>query len=129
MPPSAFPGDVPITPDVVKQHKLDAEELERMKRALGREPTYTELGVFSVMWSEHCSYKSSRFHLKRLPTKGPRVTADVSLAGRFLVYMPFAARVGVSRKIGDRAERARLRKMVEEILPEDSGGVIIRTVS
>jgi len=64
-----------------------------------------------------------------ISTKGPRVTADVSLAGRFLVYMPFAARVGVSRKIGERAERARLRKMVEEILPDDSGGVIIRTVS
>jgi ribonuclease G len=64
-----------------------------------------------------------------ISTKGPRVTAEVSLAGRFLVYMPFAARVGVSRKIGDRAERQRLRKMVEEILPEDSGGVIIRTVS
>ncbi len=64
-----------------------------------------------------------------ISTKGPRVTADVSLAGRFLVYMPFAARVGVSRKIGERSERQRLRKMVEEILPEDSGGVIIRTVS
>ncbi|HMC55361.1 MAG TPA: Rne/Rng family ribonuclease [Gemmatimonadaceae bacterium] len=64
-----------------------------------------------------------------ISTKGPRVTADVSLAGRFLVYMPFASRVGVSRKIGERAERQRLRKMVEEILPEDSGGVIIRTVS
>jgi ribonuclease G len=64
-----------------------------------------------------------------ISTKGPRVTADVSLAGRFLVYMPFASRVGVSRKIGERAERQRLRKMVEEILPENSGGVIIRTVS
>ena len=64
-----------------------------------------------------------------ISTKGPRVTAEVSLAGRFLVYMPFAARVGVSRKIGDRAERQRLRKMVEGILPEDSGGVIVRTVS
>jgi ribonuclease G len=65
-----------------------------------------------------------------ISTKGPRVTADVSMAGRFLVYMPFApSRVGVSRKIGERAERQRLRKMVEEILPEDSGGVIIRTVS
>src|SRR5688572_27450004 len=64
-----------------------------------------------------------------ISTKGPRVTADVSLAGRFLVFMPFASRVGVSRKIGDRAERQRLRKMVEEILPEDSGGVIVRTVS
>lgn len=64
-----------------------------------------------------------------ISTKGPRVTAEVSLAGRFLVYMPFASRVGVSRKIGDRTERQRLRKMVEEIVPEDSGGVIVRTVS
>jgi len=64
-----------------------------------------------------------------ISTKGPRVTAEVSLAGRFLVYMPFASRVGVSRKIGERAERQRLRKMVEEILPDDSGGVIVRTVS
>jgi ribonuclease G len=64
-----------------------------------------------------------------ISTKGPRVTGEVSLAGRFLVYMPFASRVGVSRKIGDRAERQRLRKMVEEILPDDSGGVIVRTVS
>ena len=64
-----------------------------------------------------------------ISTKGPRVTADVSLAGRFLVYMPFASRVGVSRKIGERNERQRLRKMVEEILPADSGGVIVRTVS
>ncbi len=64
-----------------------------------------------------------------ISTKGPRVTAEVSLAGRFLVYMPFSSRVGVSRKIGDRTERTRLRKMVEEILPADSGGVIVRTVS
>jgi ribonuclease G len=63
-----------------------------------------------------------------ISTKGPRVTAQVSLAGRFLVYMPFAARVGVSRKIGDRAERQRLREMVQQVLPPDSGGVIVRTV-
>jgi phosphoribosylformylglycinamidine synthase subunit PurL len=68
-----FPGDLPITPEVIKQHKLNAEEFGRIEAALGRAPTYTELGVFSVMWSEHCSYKSSRVHLKRLPTKGPRV--------------------------------------------------------
>jgi phosphoribosylformylglycinamidine synthase II len=49
------------------------EELERIKRLLNREPTETELGIFSVMWSEHCSYKSSRIHLKKLPTQGPRV--------------------------------------------------------
>ena len=70
---SVFPGDLPITPEVIKQHKLTAEEYARVERSLGREPSYTELGVFSVMWSEHCSYKSSRIHLLRLPTKGPRV--------------------------------------------------------
>src|SRR3712207_261384 len=63
-----------------------------------------------------------------ISTKGPRVTAQVSLAGRFLVYMPFASRVGVSRKIGDRAERQRLREMVQKVLPENTGGVIVRTV-
>ncbi len=63
-----------------------------------------------------------------ISTKGPRVTAQVSLAGRFLVYMPHASRVGVSRKIGDRTERARLREQVEGILPPKSGGVIVRTV-
>ena len=62
-----------ITPEVVAAHNLTSEEFERIKSLLGREPTYVELGVFSVMWSEHCSYKSSRSHLKRLPTEGPRV--------------------------------------------------------
>lgn len=63
-----------------------------------------------------------------ISTKGPRVTAQVSLAGRFLVFMPFASRVGVSRKIGERAERQRLREHVQKILPRDAGGVIVRTV-
>ncbi len=63
-----------------------------------------------------------------ISTKGPRVTAQVSLAGRFLVYMPFAERVGVSRKIGEREARKRLRAQVEEVLPKNSGGVIVRTV-
>ncbi|MCX5755246.1 MAG: Rne/Rng family ribonuclease [Gemmatimonadetes bacterium] len=63
-----------------------------------------------------------------ISTKGPRVTAQVSLAGRFLVFMPFASRVGVSRKIGERAERQRLREQVQKMLPKDSGGVIVRTV-
>jgi phosphoribosylformylglycinamidine synthase II len=62
-----------ITPELVAAHQLTAEEYERIVRLLGREPTYTELGIFSVMWSEHCSYKSSRLHLKKLPTKGPYV--------------------------------------------------------
>ncbi len=63
-----------------------------------------------------------------ISTKGPRVTAQVSLAGRFLVFMPHASRVGVSRKIGDRSERARLREQVQGFLPPKSGGVIVRTV-
>ncbi len=68
-----MPTDPPITPALVKQHKLTDEEYASVLRSLGREPTYAELGVFSVMWSEHCSYKSSRVHLRKLPTKGPRV--------------------------------------------------------
>jgi ribonuclease G len=64
-----------------------------------------------------------------ISTKGPRVTAHISLAGRFLVYLPYASRVGVSRKIGDRSERQRLREQVQALLPEDAGGVIVRTVS
>ena len=62
-----------ITPDVIAAHNLTPEEFERIKELLGREPSFSELGIFSVMWSEHCSYKSSRIHLKRLPTTGERV--------------------------------------------------------
>jgi phosphoribosylformylglycinamidine synthase subunit PurL len=63
-----------ITPEVVRDHGLTPEEYEKLKKLLGgREPTLTELGIFSVMWSEHCSYKSSRVHLKRLPTRSRRV--------------------------------------------------------
>lgn len=63
-----------------------------------------------------------------ISTKGPRVTAHISLPGRFLVYMPGSSHVGVSRKIDDREERARLRALAREILPENSGGLIVRTV-
>ena len=62
-----------ITPEIVAEHGLNAEEYERVLHALGREPNLTELGIFSVMWSEHCSYKSSRVHLKKLPTEAPWV--------------------------------------------------------
>ena len=61
-------------------------------------------------------------------TKGPRLTAEVSLPGRFLVYMPYASRVGISRKIEGRDQRAKLRRMAQEILPKNSGGIIVRTV-
>jgi phosphoribosylformylglycinamidine synthase subunit PurL len=62
-----------ITDEILQAHGLTAEEYERIRSTLKREPNLTELGMFSVMWSEHCSYKSSRVHLKRLPTKGPIV--------------------------------------------------------
>jgi phosphoribosylformylglycinamidine synthase len=62
-----------ITPEVVSAHNLTQEEFQRIMELLGREPSFVELGIFSVMWSEHCSYKSSRVHLKRLPTTGERV--------------------------------------------------------
>src|SRR5688572_6653547 len=58
---------------ILQQHGLTRDEYQRILEMLGREPTVTELGIFSVMWSEHCSYKSSRIHLKKLPTTGPRV--------------------------------------------------------
>jgi phosphoribosylformylglycinamidine synthase II len=63
----------PITPEVVAAHGLSEEEYARVLHALGREPNMVELGIFSVMWSEHCSYKSSRLHLKKLPTEAPWV--------------------------------------------------------
>ena len=62
-----------ITDEVVQRHGLAPDEYQRILEMLGREPTLSELGIFSVMWSEHCSYKSSRIHLKTLPTTGPRV--------------------------------------------------------
>ena len=62
-----------ITPELVEQHQLTPSEYRKIVQLLGREPSYTELGIFSVMWSEHCSYKSSRMHLKKLPTHGKAV--------------------------------------------------------
>jgi phosphoribosylformylglycinamidine synthase II len=62
-----------ITPEVVAEHGFKGDEYQRLLDILGREPTFLELGIFSVIWSEHCSYKSSRVHLKTLPTTGPRV--------------------------------------------------------
>ena len=65
--------DPVVTPELVKQHGLSPEEFERIKKILGREPNFTELGIFSVMWSEHCSYKNSKKELKKLPTIGPNI--------------------------------------------------------
>jgi phosphoribosylformylglycinamidine synthase II len=68
-----FSAECQINPEVIAAHGLTAEEYEKIVKLLGRIPNYTELGVFSVMWSEHCSYKSSRNYLRRLPTEGPQV--------------------------------------------------------
>ncbi|HEX4346417.1 MAG TPA: phosphoribosylformylglycinamidine synthase subunit PurL [Vicinamibacterales bacterium] len=62
-----------MDPKIIEQHGLKPDEYERIVQFMGREPNLTELGIFSVMWSEHCSYKSSRVHLKTLPTEGPQV--------------------------------------------------------
>ncbi len=69
----AVPTEIKVTPEMAAEHGLTAEEFARIQKILGRNPNYTELGIFSVMWSEHCSYKSSRVHLKRLPTTGKHV--------------------------------------------------------
>ena len=63
----------PITPEIVAEHGLSLDEYARIQELLNRDPNLVELGIFSAMWSEHCSYKSSRPHLKTLPTEGPRV--------------------------------------------------------
>ena len=65
--------EIKVTPQVAAEHGLTPEEYARIQKILGRDPNFTELGIFSVMWSEHCSYKSSRVHLKRLPTQGTHV--------------------------------------------------------
>ena len=65
--------EIKVTPEIAAEHGLTAEEYARVKQILRREPNITELGIFSVMWSEHCSYKSSKVHLKRLPTRGKLV--------------------------------------------------------
>jgi len=77
--PVTVPSPATITPELLKQHSITPDEYKRIEEALGRTPSLTELGIFSVMWSEHCSYKSSRVHLKRLPTRGERATGPGSV--------------------------------------------------
>src|ERR1700758_374784 len=72
-PSAVIPAPVEVTPQLLAQHSITPDEYERILAALGRVPSLTELGIYSVMWSEHCSYKSSRVHLKRLPTRSDRV--------------------------------------------------------
>src|SRR5881296_2488657 len=71
--PNMLMTEPPITPELVKKHNLSPEEYEKLKNILGREPSYTELGIFSVMWSEHCSYKNTRPLLKTFPTRSRKI--------------------------------------------------------
>ena len=114
-----FPEDE--EPDGDDDSDDDDEESDRGKRRRAKAPAIQDV----LKRGQDLIVQVSK---EPISTKGPRVTAQVSLAGRFLVYMPFAERVGVSRKIGDREARKRLRAQVEEVLPKDSGGVIVRTV-
>src|SRR5712672_1312058 len=66
-------ADIEITPEIIAKHGITPEEYGSIKYILGRAPNITELGIFSVMWSEHCSYKNSRSELKRFPTTGPNI--------------------------------------------------------
>ena len=66
-------NEPPITPELIAQHGLKPDEYERLVKLIGRTPTFTELGIFSAMWNEHCSYKSSKIHLRTLPTQAPWV--------------------------------------------------------
>ena len=68
-----FSNDPPITPQLIAEHGLTPDEYVRIVKLIGREPSFTELGIFSAMWNEHCSYKSSKIHLRTLPTKAPWV--------------------------------------------------------
>ncbi len=71
--PSVIPNEPAITPELIAQHGLTPEEYGRIVKLLGRTPSFTELGIFSAMWNEHCSYKSSKIHLRTLPTEAPWV--------------------------------------------------------
>ncbi|MGA1984408.1 MAG: phosphoribosylformylglycinamidine synthase subunit PurL [Acidobacteriaceae bacterium] len=77
--PTQAPTPAHITPALLKTHSITPDEYARIEKLMGRTPSLTELGIFSVMWSEHCSYKSSRVHLKRLPTRGTRTTGPGSV--------------------------------------------------
>jgi len=72
-PTSVAPSPATVTPELLAQHSITTDEYRRIEQALGRTPSLTELGIYSVMWSEHCSYKSSKIHLKRLPTRSKLV--------------------------------------------------------
>src|SRR5437868_7404595 len=116
-----FPDDDPDRDDDDEESDDERDEKDESRSRRSKAPPIQDL----LKRGQDIAVQVSK---EPISTKGPRVTAQISLAGRFLVYMPFASRVGVSRKIGDRAERQRLREQMQNLLPENSGGIIVRTV-
>jgi ribonuclease G len=105
-----------------EEDEIDEEENGRGRNGRGKLPNIQD----AVQRGETLLVQVTK---EPISTKGPRVTTQISMPGRYLVYMPHASKVGVSRKIENREERARLRQMVGAMLPKDSGGVIVRTVA
>jgi len=109
------PQNPAITPEVIREHGLTPEEYAKIEQLLGgRAPTLTELGIFSVMWSEHCSYKSSRVHLKRLPTRSKLVLQTLD---NFESVGPLAAWTGPLAR-GDFSTVERHVKALVDFEPE-----------
>jgi len=132
--PVEEPPDVPdgVEPDAVEEPPGPSGKGRRSRNG-GREPRQREPSRRQLPNIEEVLKKGQVLPVQvtkePISTKGCRVTAQISLPGRFLVYMPYASRVGVSRKIESREQRNRLRGMVTDLLPADSGGVIVRTVA
>src|SRR5260370_972427 len=103
-----------VTPEIVAEHGLTPEEFERIKKILGREPNFTELGIFSVMWSEHCSYKNSRRELKKFPTTGPNILVKAGEENAGVVD------IGDGWAVGLKA----VKHISTKVLGEFRGGVI-----
>ena len=92
-----------VTPELVAEHGLNEEEYARILEALGRAPNFTELGIYSVMWSEHCSYKSSKVHLKTLPTEAPWVICGPGENAGFPIMLDPAGNHGSATPDGELA--------------------------
>ena len=123
------PATAMVAPRLPSSHS----RLGRLRR-LGAVGTVVAVAGVALSPTSRTSWKRGQTKLVQvikepISTKGPRVTAQISLPGRFLVYMPYASKVGVSRKIENREQRAKLREMVSRLVPKDEGGWIIRTVA
>ena len=108
---SPRPGDPVITSALVAEHGLTGEEFERLKNMLGREPTFTELGIISALWSEHCSYKHSRPLLRNLPVAiRPPDAATIVPAAIVIGVLAIAASLGPARRASSADPMSVLRR-------------------